>query len=345
MNAEFCAQVLPSLHMMTERLGYSCGDVPKEFEGRLWQARLVTFWKDVQDDTQHILLEQQERLYTSAVYDPAVSEERHERFRKEFLANLPSRFALEPKTNKEWDDSHPQLPLQRHMLYITIFDSICHNFKPLLLLESSHIRSLPTYKQDLVLAHMQTLALAAVSVLDAVSALHSLIGRSYTRCPDIICYTFEAAVILVCIKISRPDALLSSAARKDGGLAPGSSSSSCNMFLQPKSGRERCSISLERCVQATQDALGCLEMLAEVSGAAETGAHHLARLIELEGSINGGGITTPEPLSMKIPDESTWMDYSPSTISSAQGSALDPASGTLVNAIEAEGSSSNFELS
>lgn len=333
MKNEFCARVLPSLHMMTEKLRDRCGDIPEEFEERLLQARLVTFWKTLPDDSQHV------------VYDPAVAEERYERFRNDFLANIPERFALEPKTNKEWDQSHPQLPLQRHMLHITIFDSICHNFKRLLLLDSSQIRSFAKYKQELVLAHVQTLALAAVKVLDAVSALHSLIGGSYTRCPDIIFYTFEAAVILVCISIKRPDALPSSGSWDGDGCAGGSNSSSCNMLLDPVSWTEKCSISLERCVQATKDSLERLKMLAEVSGTAEIGARHLARLIELRTSINGGGDTpAPAPLSMEIPDGNTLVDFTASTSFSAQGSTVDSASETLVGAIEAE-VNNNFDLS
>lgn len=340
MKNEFCALVLPSLHMLTDRLGHFCADVPQEFEERLLQARLVTFWKDMQNNFQ----EKREWSPASDVYDPAVAEERYEKFRKEFLAKLPGRFALEPKTNREWDECHPHLPLQRQMLYITIFDSICQNFKPLLLLESSHVRGLPAYKQGLVLAQMQTLALAAVKVLEAVSTLHTLIGRSYTRCPDIIFYTFEAAVILLCISINRPDALPSSTTGDDDGYVGGSNSSSCNTLLEPMGSREKRIISRERCIQATEGALERLEMLAEVSSAAETGAHHLARLIELGRSIDGGGAPTPAPLSTEGPDESTLVDYSASASSSVQGSTLDFASDTFVDAIDAE-DSSNFDLS
>lgn len=342
MKNEFCARVLSSSHVMSDRLGHFGEDFPEEFEERLLQARLVTFWKDVQDD-----LQEKRKCHTTAseVYDPAVAEERYEKFRKEFLAKLPGRFALEPKTHMEWDECHPHLPLQRQMLYITIFDSICQNFKPLLLMESSHIRSLPTYKQGLVLAHMQTLALAAVNVLEAVSAFHTLIGRPYTRCPDIIFYTFEAAVILVCISITRPDALPSSTSGDEDGCAGGSNSSSRNVLLEPLGSGERRIISRERCIQATQDALGRLEMLAEVSSTAETGAHHLAQLIELGRSIDGVGAPTPASLSMEVADESTLVDYSASTISSsAQDSTLDFASDTLVNAIDVE-DSDNFDLS
>lgn len=332
--------------MMTDRLGYRCEYIPEEFEERLLQARLVTFWKTLPNDSQPILPEQQEWCSASDMYDPAVAEERYERFQKEFLANLPDRFALGPKTNKEWDESHPRLPLQRHMLHITIFDSICHNFKRLLLLESSQIRTFPRYKQELVLAHVQTLALAAVKVLDGVSALHSLIGGTYTRCPDIIFYTFEAAVILVCISIKRPDALSSSTSEDDDGKAGVSNSSSCDLSVDPVSWTERCSISLERCIQAAKDALRRLEMLAEVSGTAEIGARHLARLIELRRSINGGGDTPAPaaPLSVEVPDGNTLGDCTDLTSFSAQVSTVDSASETLVSAIEAE-VNNNFDLS
>lgn len=340
MKNEFCARVLSSSHVMRDRLGHFCEDFPEEFEERLLQARLVTLWKDMQDDFQ----EKKKSHPALDIYDPAVAEERYEKFRKEFLAKLPGRFALEPKTHMEWDECHPHLPLQRQMLYITIFDSICQNFKPLLLMESSHVRSLPTYKQGLVLAHMQTLALAAVNVLEAVSAFHTLIGRSYTRCPDIIFYTFEAAMILVCININRPDALPSSTTGNDDGCAGASKSGSCNSFLEPLGSGERLIISRERCMEATQDALGRLEMLAEVSSAAETGAHHLAQLIELGRSFDGVGAPTPAPLSIEVADESTLVDYSASTSSSVQDSTLDFASDTLVNAIDVE-DSDNFDLS
>lgn len=315
MQNVFCARVLPSLHSLTD--GGCLGDVPGEFDQRLLLFRLAKFWNNTAPQQHHSL----------GAYDPAVAEERYERFRKEFLAILPRPFALNSATDKEWSEKHPRLPSQRLMLHIAMFESICHNFKPVLLLDPHQIRCLPAYKQDLALIHVQTLARAAVNVLDALSALHVLIGTSYTRCSDVIFQTFEAAVILVCIKIMRPDGLSSCAAGQDTSEDNAVSRLRCDAALSESAeGEEGPKTSLlERCKQATQEASSRLAMLAEVSVTAEIGACHLDRLIRRSMSADGATATlTAEPLSTERARMGAFYDGSPTQVACSSGYTLAP---------------------
>lgn len=234
------------------------GDAPEGFTERLLQARLARFWRSFS-------------TRQGAEYDLTVAEERYEKFYSEFLTTLPSAFALQP--NKEWDELFPVLPLQRQHFYMTIFDSICWNFRPVLLLEQSHVLSLPQYKQVLLSSQKKALAMAALNVLETVSALHALLGASHTRYACIVFHTFEAAVLLVClcIHLDFPDS---------GGNGPP------RAIIADPFGIGMANVTQERCMQAAQDALSRLRMLAEISNMAEAGARTLARLL---------GAAVPQP--------------------------------------------------
>ena len=65
-----------------------------EFTERLLQARLANFWKSARVDCNN-------------GHDLVGAEERYERFCNEYLANLPSAFALKP--NMQWDTQFPIL--------------------------------------------------------------------------------------------------------------------------------------------------------------------------------------------------------------------------------------------
>lgn len=289
MQNVFCAQVLPSLHSLAD--WGSLGDVPEEFDQRLLLFRLAKFW-NVTDPQQHHAL---------GLYDPVMVEERYERFCKEFLAILPTPFALNSATDNLWKEKHPRLPFQRLLLHIAMFESLCHNFKPVLLLDANQIHCLQGYKQDLALVHIQTLARAAVKVLDAVSALHALNGTSYTHCSDVIFQTFEAAVILVCVTIMHPEALSSCGTGQDNGSNAISRLRGDAALLESMEWKEGAKSSLlERCTQATQEAFSRLTMLAEVSVTAEIGALHLGRLIHRSLSAdNMTGSLAAAPMSME----------------------------------------------
>jgi hypothetical protein len=125
------------------------------------------------------------------------AEDRYEKFCSEYVPTLPPAFGLEP--DKRWDTQFPKLAMQRQLLHIAILDSVCWNFRPLLLLSATELALLPSYKHGLVQSQRTRLAIAALRELEAVSALHSLFGGSQIRFSAIIFNTFEAAVLLLCL--------------------------------------------------------------------------------------------------------------------------------------------------
>ncbi|MCJ1431697.1 hypothetical protein MMC27_001052 [Xylographa pallens] len=239
---------LPRMHLAPD-----IGDVhaPEAFTERVLQVHLAGFWRSFGPSR-------------GAEYDLTVAEERYERFCSEFLTTLPSAFALQP--DQKWDERLPALPMQRQLLWMAIFDSVCWNFRQVLLLEPSYVLSLPPYKQVLLLSQKMALAMAALHVLQAVSALHAMLGASHTRYTGIIFHTFEAAVILVglCLDPDFPG---------DAGDGPP------RAITTDPLGIRTASLTQERCMQAVQDGLNRLRMLADVSNMAEAGARTLARLL------------------------------------------------------------------
>ena len=226
-------------------------DAPEGFSERLIQARLADFWRSFNPRQ-------------GAEYDVTVAEERYEKFCIDFLTTLPPIFALEP--SEEWDERLQMLPLQRQILHITIFDSLCYNFRPVLLREPSHVQSLPAYKQVLLSSQRKALAVAALKVLDGVSSLHTMLGGSHTRFAGIIFPTFEAAVLLVglCMDVDFP--------------GKGEDGPPSTLDIDPL-GSGKAHVTRDRCRQAVHDALARLRTLAEVSNMAEVGARTLARLL------------------------------------------------------------------
>ena len=333
MKESFCAQVLPNVQA---DVGHD--RAPEGFTERLLQVRLAAFWKDVSSQDQQSL--------ASAVYDPAMAEERYEKLCTQFLADLPAPFALHPATNKEWDKIHPILPLQRQLLHITIFESICHNFKSLLMLDPSQVRCLPAYKQSLISSQTQKLALAAVNVLDAVSTLQVMLGTAYTRYANVTFYIFESAVLLMSLYISRPETLSSFAAADPDNESIYSPQNTENNLqggvppLDPIGWAAGARVGLERCMQAAQDALARLEMLAEISITAETGAYHLAQLVDRAKSSKSTIIAAAAPLNMRFHVDEVQMNWSsthPSASASISPSASASAS-TLDNLVNATSS-------
>ncbi|KAI9752219.1 MAG: hypothetical protein M4579_005722 [Chaenotheca gracillima] len=239
---------LPRMHLAPH---FDEADAPESFSERLLQARLADFWRSFHPRQ-------------GADYDATVAEERYEKFCTDFLTTLPPIFALNP--NEEWDERMQMLPLQRQILHITIFDTLCYNFRPVLLREPSQVQSLPVYKQVLLSSQRKALAVAALKVLDGVANLHAMLGGSHTRFAGIIFPTFEAAVLLVglCMEVDFSG---------DGDDGPPGL-----LDIDPL-GSGKAGLTRERCYQAAHDALARLRTLAEVSNMAEAGARTLDRLL------------------------------------------------------------------
>lgn len=232
------------------RLGSNINDANglEEFTERILQVRLANFWRSMGPTL-------------GSTYDMIVAQERYESLCGKFLTTLPSAFALQP--NKQWDERLPMLAKQREILFISIFESLCYNFRPAILLDAS---LLPKYKQVLLSSQRKALAVAALHVLQGVSRLHSLIGGSQTRYTGIIQPTFEAAVLLVSLCMDQ------------SFLGDVENHSSRITKMDPLSAG-MANLTWEGCMDAIQDALKLLKMLAEVSNMAAVGAQSLAKLI------------------------------------------------------------------
>ena len=241
-------------------------DAPDPFTERLLQARLADFWRSIGP-------------MQGAEYDMMVAEERYDKFCREYLSQLPPAFAL-VDPDETWDKRLAKLPLQRQLLHIAIYDSLCWNFRPLLLrrplpLPHDHDRveslPLPTYKRVILGSQEKALAVAALHAMDGVTQLHALLGGCHTRFAGLVFSTFEAAVLLVylCMDPTFP---------RDCHHQYVPQPSELNTKTDPLQAGIR-NITRHGCVQAVQGALKRLRMLAEVSIMADVGASTLTRLL------------------------------------------------------------------
>ncbi|KAI1085946.1 hypothetical protein F5B19DRAFT_480936 [Rostrohypoxylon terebratum] len=248
----------PHLHLLESKYGAgedcidSSVDTPDPFAERLLQVRLADFWRNVGPTN-------------GAEYDIVAAEERYDKFCREYLSQIPSSFAL-VNPDEALDKRFPKLRLQRKLLHIGIYDSLCWNFRPLLLQQPL---PLPTYKRVLLDSQKKALAIAALHALNAVSQLHSLLGGCHTRLAGIIFSTFEAAVLLVCL-IMDP-----TFPRDDPDQHSPPSTATKTDPLQAATRN----ISRQECLQAVQGALERLQMLAEVSSMADVGAKTLVSIL------------------------------------------------------------------
>ncbi|KAF2826266.1 hypothetical protein CC86DRAFT_350840 [Ophiobolus disseminans] len=250
LSASLTSEHLPRMYLSPN---LDDAEAPEGYSERLMQARLADFWRSSAPPQ-------------NAEYEATIAEEKYEKFGSEFLKHLPLVFALEPC--ERWDKRLQKLPLQRQMLHVAIFDSICYNFRPVLLHEPSQLQSMPAYKQVLIVSQKKALAAAALKMLDGVSRLHTMLGSSHTRFAAIILPTFEAGVVLVSLTMDKnfPGASLGDV----GPLRP--------LNVDPL-GWEKVHLTRDRCHQAASEALARLEMLAEISNMAKAGAATLARLM------------------------------------------------------------------
>ena len=241
------ADIMPRMHLPTD----IDIDAPDVFTERVLRTRLAQFWRNYGPDK-------------SSEYNAIAAEERYESFCSTFLQTIPPVFALQP--DKQWDKRLPTLPMQRQLLHMAIFESLCWNFKPVLFQKPEEVQHLPEYKQILTSHNKRALTVAALNLLQGVSALHMMMGGSHTRFAGIIVPIFEAAVPLLCLCADK---------NFPGAIAEGRSQT---MKTDPL-GVGISNVTRAECMQAAHDALSCLQTLAEVSDMAETGARTLARLI------------------------------------------------------------------
>ena len=236
---------LPQMRFLssTGDIGTDTG-APEIFTERLMQLQLGRFWRNA-------------GLRRNGKYDPTQGEERYERFYTEYIHTLPSTFSLEPDTR--WDTHTTKLAMQRQLLHISIFDSVCWNYRPLLMLKPTDIAAMAPYKQVLLQSQREKLALAALKELEAISNLHSMLGGAHTRFGGIIFNTFEAAVLLLCL-------------RANGDL-PFEHTSTIDLLGLRANRPTRQSV-----LQGAEMALRRLEMLAQISEMAALGARVVTKL-------------------------------------------------------------------
>jgi hypothetical protein len=250
----FLAANLTPEHLPRMCPSSTVGDAPDPYAERLMQILLAKFWRELDSGDR------------AAGYDIMMAEEHYGEFCTEFLPQLLPVFALNP--DNEWHERLPKLQLQRQLLHVAIFSSLCHNFRPVLLMEPDDVRKLAPYKKVLVASHKRSLATAALKMLESVSKLHTLLGRSHTRHVAVILPTFEAAVILVSLIMDGPFPYSEMFDREQAQ----------RLDMDPLTS-ERAYVTRDRCMRNIRDALVRLELLAEVSNMARTNAVVLRHLI------------------------------------------------------------------
>ncbi|KAL8672825.1 MAG: hypothetical protein Q9168_002736 [Polycauliona sp. 1 TL-2023] len=235
-------------------------DALDPFAERVLQARLADFWRSCGP-------------LHGTEYDMVAGEERYDKFCSEFLPQLPAVFAL-VDADRRWDKRLPKLPLQRQLLHIAIYDSLCWNFRPLLLLHDHRLSDtlpLPVYKRVLLESQRTALAVAALHAIHCVTQLHALLGGSLTHLAGSVFSTFEAAVVLVYLCM---DPMFPRDYDQRQGSPPGTPNSNTNPL---HTGMH--SVTRHGCLQAVQGALNRLRMLAESNSRADIGASTLTHLL------------------------------------------------------------------
>ncbi|KAL5044236.1 hypothetical protein BDW71DRAFT_186282 [Aspergillus fruticulosus] len=243
------------------------------FTERLLQVHLGRFWRKY-PRKQDIL------------YDPTEAEQRYEQFCAEYLPLLPPCFsttaslgsASRGPLHSSSTIPHKVLIMQRHLLHISIFDSIAYNFRPLLLLTTPQITQLPLYKRVLLQSQKQRLAHAALEELAAVESLHSLFGGGHTRFAAIIFNSFESAVLLLTL-VAQVDFPFAQA----GEIGSGNERSTIL-------GRRVAKLTRSRVIYAVEKAHNRLQMLSGANDMAASGAAVVSRLLE---RVNGIGFSEP----------------------------------------------------
>ncbi|PWY91002.1 hypothetical protein BO70DRAFT_329159 [Aspergillus heteromorphus CBS 117.55] len=225
---------------------------PVELTERIFQIRLINFWRNNSPKV-------------DSEYDIVLAEKRYEALCNEFLPTLPRAFVLEP--NKQWDKDFPWLPYQREFLHISIFSSICYNYRPVLQLEPQKIQSLPANDRALLGPQRKALAVAAFNVLTRYLNLHTLESGISTRLPDIIMPTFDAAVLLAALYANR------------GMEWECKNYRHCMLRVNPFETHME-SLKPELCMETLRSTLDHLQKCAETSVLAKTAAETLDRVLK-----------------------------------------------------------------
>lgn len=202
------------------------------------------------------------------------AEERYEKFCREYLSQLPPAFAL-ADPEETGDKRFPKRPLQRKLLHIAIYDSICWNFRPLLLRRPV---PLPAYKSVMLIWQKRKLAASALHALEGVTQLHALFGSCHTRLPSIVFSTFEAAVLHMYLYM---DPMFPEDCPRQHLPPPGA------LKIDPLQAGIY-NVTLPGCVQAVKGALKRLKMLAEVSSMADFGTNTLIQLLSKVAEVGAG---------------------------------------------------------
>ena len=267
----------PRLHLLQRGRGGGAdntdpdANAPDPFTERLLQAHLADFWRSVGP-------------VQGAEYDMIAAEERYDKFCREYLSQLPPAFAL-ADPDETWDNRFPKLPLQRKLLHIAIYDSICWNFRPLLLWR---LEPLPVYKSVILSSQRRKLAAVALYALENITQLHALLGGGHTRLAGIVFSTFEAAVQLVCLYMDLrfPEDCPQRHIPPPGALKTDPLHAGI------------CNVTRLGCLQAVKGALKRLKMLAEVSSMADIGASTLIELLIKASEVDAGTETGTEEVAL-----------------------------------------------
>ncbi|KAK8080845.1 fungal-specific transcription factor domain-containing protein [Apiospora hydei] len=256
-------------------------EAPDDYAERLLQAHLATFWR-------------QRGARSDAEFDVVAAEERYEQFCNEYLSTLPPCFALDP--DHRWDDRCPRLVLLRHLLHISIFDSLCWNFRPVVSRKAQERNNLSLYKRVLLGCQKRALGVAALQVLKNVTSLHRLLGVSHTQFVGLITPAFEASVLLACLCLDP---------QFPGIDANGDADRPCDRRVAGTDPLRRSLAEVTRpaCVKAVQDSLHRLRMSAEVSSVADAGAEALGRLVaKMATAGTSAGVSAKDDLQRDAQD-------------------------------------------
>ena len=307
----------PQMHLGVVGDGNGAELALDAFTERLLETRLADFWRRIGP-------------VAGAEYDVMVAEERYERFCREYIAELPPAFALQP--NEAWDMGLTKLPLQRQLLHIAIYDSLCWNYRPLLL-QLPHDQNLPTYKRMLLDSQRKALVVGALHVLEGVSQLHAMLGGCHTRFAGLVFSTFEAAVLLVYLCMDQRFL--------HENFPPGMSITKNSRDPDPLRAGMR-NLTRHGCIEAVQGALDRLRMLAEVSNMADVGASTLTELLSKASTMTRTDDVSGSQNQPVAGDIASCLSFDPSDLNSRDDSM---STGNLSTALGDMTSWSSFKPS
>jgi hypothetical protein len=236
-------------------------DAPDQFTERLLQADLADFWRAVGP-------------IQGVEYDMLAAEERYDRFWRHYVTQLPPVFAL-VDPDQSWDTRIHKLPLQRKLLHMAVYESICWNFRPLLVGKTG---TLNANKSMLLTLQKRKLAAAALYVLDSATQVQTLFGGCLTRISGLVFSIFETAVLLVSLSMDPtfPEEIPQHHTPQPGALE---TDPLCKiMYVVTQLG----------CLEAAEGAHQRLKRLSAASSMAEVGASTLAQMLDRASELRTG---------------------------------------------------------